>query len=335
MRIKNTMLASMVAIMFGLTAIAPAFSASFSSSSRSSSGFTAPSRPSAPSMQFNRPSPSTFAPSSGATQNGFTKPNMAPSTTTSNPPAAQSQNEFTKPGSTATVQPSQSSGRAPPPNALSTAQTRNMSSSSLASYQAERAQAKQPPMPIAQTELRSNPVMSSARNSYGGNVDTYMSRRATTYDTYRTSHASTFVIVHEIRPNYGIYDSSILTGMVMGVIGTNMAQNAMWMNAQQNQPWYSQYRADLNQQAQTNEELRNKLAILDKEMSDQQAQGHTVNVDSPPPGIDPSMFIAPEAVITDSDFSQTPNQSNTHILVWVLLLLSIFGVIGIIYFIRR
>jgi len=58
--------------------------------------------------------------------------------------------------------------------------------------------------------------------------------------------------------------------MFMGAaIGSSMSNNAAWMAAQQNQAWYASYRADLDRQAMSNAELRNKIAAMDAEIAQQ------------------------------------------------------------------
>lgn len=217
----------------------------------------------------------------------------------------------------------------PPQNnsALSAASQKQMSASSLQAYQAERTQARTPPMPVNTNQVRNDPVYSSARNSFGGNADTYYRQRTEVYTVYRQRYPDVVVINQNLRPNYGIYDSGFLTGMVMGYVGSSMIHNATWMAAQQNQPWYPQYRADLERQAQSNAELRAKLAAMDEEIVKLKAQNIPTTASKLPEGVNPALAIAPEAVIAD-----TPEKSSY----WWLWGLLGFGVgAGIVVLIMR
>lgn len=356
MKFRDKLLRPIIALAFVLATMMPSFSATTSSSS---SGYSAPSsRPSAPSTPMRvEPPRQPYTPP--AVNNGYTKPPQAavppiaapiphPGPVTP-PPVANSNSGFTKPGG-APSQPTGQTSLPPkqglPPNALASAQTRNMSATSLTAYQSERANAKQPPMPLAPADTRNNPAYANASRAYGGNVDTYMANRQTSYSSYRTSNQSTFLIVHEIRPNYGIYDSGFLTGMIMGaVIGNVVAnhnadmQRAAWLNAQQNQAWYPQYMADLRTQAETNAQLRERLAYMEGQQALARSQGVTVDATQLPQGVDPSIAIAPEAVITDSNFTQTPTGDRSPIVksshIWLWFILGLFGVVGLSWLVMR
>ena len=320
----NKILRPLVAVIFGLATIIPNIA-----SADSKGGYSRPSAPSSapppraytppPQVQRTPDPPRQFtAPPAAPTQNGFTKPG-APPAQIAPPPPASTQNGFTKPGApparattgTTAIPPK----NGPPPNALAGAQTRNMSANSLNLYQDERERAKHPPMPISPADTRNNPAYVNASRAYGGNFDTYMTGRHANYSSFRDSNRDTFVIVHEIRPNYGIYDSGFLTGMIMGAyihgaVSDHNAdmQHAAWLNAQQNQAWYSQYMSDLRQQAETNAQLRERLAYMEGQQAQAKAQGVTVDATQLPHGVDPSIAIAPEAVITDSNFTQPPTE---------------------------
>jgi hypothetical protein len=345
MLFRNRCVASLIAITVTLSAITPSIAATFSRPSSSSSSVSRPSTPSySPPPSVSRPSPptaSTFSkpPASVSppvaksepppSSNGFSKPGGTPPVATQTPPP--SSNGFSKPGGTPTAS-LPPPAKVNPPNALAAAQTRQLSANSLSAYQQERANAKVPPMPVVAP--RNNPAFAAARNSYGGNVDTYMSRRQGVYSNYQSSHPQVFVVVHNIHPNYGVYDSGFLTGMMMGAVGASIFENAMWMNAHRTDPWYPQYMQDLNQQAEQNAELREKLAAMNAAMAQAQADGKTVDPNVLPQGVEPAMAIAPEAVIADQPtVSETPaNNGNSHWFIWSIALVS---VAGITYFFTR
>ena len=183
-------------------------------------------------------------------------------------------------------------------------------------------------MPVASTQVRSSPVYSSASRAWGGNADTYYSRRTVVYSSYRSSHPDVFIITHNMRPNYGIYDSGFLTGMMFGYIGSSMIHNASWMYAQQSQPWYPAYRADLERQAVDNAELRAKMYAMDAEIAKLKAQGvQPQTTNSLPQGVDPAMAIAPEAVMADAP--EKPSYT------WLWIILAAIGGGVVVFFVVR
>jgi hypothetical protein len=156
-------------------------------------------------------------------------------------------------------------------------------------------------MPVASNQVHGNPVYNNASTAWGGNADGYYSRRTVAYGNYRASHPDVSAVTNNMRPNYGIYDSGFLTGMMLGYMGSSMIHNASWMYAQHNQPWYPAYRADLERQAVDNAELRAKMNAMDAEIAKLKAQGaQPQTANSLPPGVDPAMAIAPEAVWADA-----------------------------------
>ena len=287
--------------------------------SSSSGGFSKPSV--STSSSFSKPS--SPAPSAPPSSGGFSKPG-APSGPVAAP--APSNGGFSKPGapSTTQAQPVAAAPRpaAPPSSVLNTASSKTMSSNSLKAYQAERSGTTRPPQPVPPSMVQNNSTYSNASRAWGGNVDNYYARRTTVITTYHTSYPSVFVVSRGLYPNYGIYDSGFLTGMFMGYMGASMIHNASWLAAQQSQPWYPSYRADLERQAETNAELREKIALMDAEIARQRAAGNVAQPGSLPQGVDPAFAMAPEAVI-----SATPDRpAETPMWVWVLA--SLAAVIG-------
>lgn len=273
----------------------------------SSGGFSRPSVPTATTQ--TAPNPATVAPSSG----GFSRPGVGTAVVGG---AAVGVVGGAALGHAATTQPNTEQRAASEPaqrtntttqadrsgSAVTNAQQRSMSTDSYRAYQAERAAAQRPPTPVSTNEVRRDPVFTSARTTYGGDTDRYMRERQTNYSAYRRDNPQVFVITQDMRPNYGMYDSGFLTGMMLGSIG-QQAQNAAWLAAQQNQPWYPAYRADLERQARDNAELRSRMAAMDAEMATLRQNGQVRPVTSLPAGIDASVALAPEAVIADSSGS--------------------------------
>ena len=208
-----------------------------------------------------------------------------------------------------------------------------MSSNSLNAYQAERSGSTRPPQPVAAAAVRGNPTYTNASRAWGGNVDTYYSRRTTVITTYHSSYPGVFVVSRGLYPNYGIYDSGFLTGMFMGYMGASMIHNASWLASQQSQPWYPNYRADLERQAQTNAELRDKIATMDAEIARQRASGNVAHPGTLPQGVDPAFAMAPEAVIAAAPDRSTGNPT----WVWLLVVMgaSIGGGLVVFLLIRR
>ena len=196
-----------------------------------------------------------------------------------------------------------------------------MSTTSFSAYQAERAASVRPASPVDKSTLN-NSVFNNTRSSYGSDVNTYMNKRTEYYTSYRARSPEVFVINSNLRPNYGVYDSGFLTGMMIGQLGSNHAANMSWMAAQYNQPWYNSYRNDLNEQAATNEKLRARLVELDAEIEMLKARGgEPADVTVLPPDIQPEIAIAPEAVI-----AATSDEESTRFRFSPIMLLSVFGV---------
>lgn len=245
---------------------------SSSNSSTTTKSATVPSTSKTPSSSQGYTEPSTAAPSSSS--QGYTKPSPPSSTTNSSTLAPKT-----------------------PSTALGAASNKNLSADSLKAYQAERNAASKPPQPINKTDTVNNPAKSTYKDA-----NQYMNKRSTVINDYHTNNPSVTTINRGMSPNYGMYDSNFLTGMIMGYLGTSMLQNSMWMYSHMNEPWYKSYRADLDAQAANNAELKAKIAAMDAEVAklkEQNAQPQEKNVI--PKEIDPALAIAPEAMILDDE----------------------------------
>jgi hypothetical protein len=118
-------------------------------------------------------------------------------------------------------------------------------------------------------------------------------------------------------PYYGHYDSGFLMGLLIGEMGSNHGSNVNWVYSHQNDPWYSQWRADLEKQAQSNAELKQKLVDMDKELTDLKTKNATVVASVLPEGVTAAAAINPDAV-DDED------ENKSSWLWW-----SVFGILGI------
>jgi len=279
----------------------PPSSYSGRSSSSYSSGSSSYSKPGMPAPRSESVSPSSSS--------GYSKPMGMP--TSPVPPQS-----FSKPGG-----PSSTSVASPSPNSsLSGASNRSNSTNAAATYNSTRT----PPV-INQAQVRQDPVYRSATSAWGGDTRRYTAQRTVVVTSYRSSHPDIYIMTGNMYPHYGMYDSSFLTGMVMGYVGMSIAQNSMWMYAQQSQPWYPSYRADLEVQAQNNVDLRNKLAAMDAEIAQLKANGQAPVANGLPQGVDPALAMAPEAVL-DQPSSGIP---------WYWFLLGVLLAGGIIYVVMR
>jgi hypothetical protein len=263
-----------------------------STSSSGSNGYSKPSSsPSSSSQGYTKPSTAPSSSPSSSSQ-GYTKPSTAPSSS----PSSSSQ-EYTKPSTAPNSANNTPSTPKTPSTALGAASNKNLSADSLKAYQAERNSAAKPPQPINKTDTVNNPARSTYKNA-----DQYMNKRTTVINNYHTNNPNVTSINRGMSPNYGMYDSNFLTGMVMGYLGTSMLQNSMWMYSHMNEPWYKSYRADLDTQAANNAELKAKIAAMDAEVAklkEQNTQPHEKNII--PKEIDPALAIAPEAMILDDE----------------------------------
>lgn len=305
------LLGLVAATMLSTSAISAGSSSSSSGGSRGgsssySSGGSSYSRP-PPSAPSTSTSPSTYSKPTATTPSVATTPST-PSTPT--PSASGGGAGYGRPAAvgaavgaagvatTATATPSKPA--TPPPSAINSAAQRTMSANSLSAYQAERRNASTPPRPIDTASIKNDAGFSSARSSFRS-TDDYMTRRSSEINIYRDRNPNIYVINHGLSPNYGVYDSGFLTGMMLGAVG-NAAANSMWMYSHYNDPWYRDWRRDLDRKAVDDAELRTKLAAMDAQIAELKAKNVAVPSTVPlPPGVSPALAIAPEAMIASAD----------------------------------
>ena len=230
----------------------------------------------------------------------------------------------------------------PPTNTMAQAQQRNQSLESLRAYQSERNRATNPPQPVATQQVRQDPVFASSRQAYGGDPARYVEQRRDQYYSYRDRNPDVFHATQNMRPNYGIFDTNFLTGLVMGVLGTSLYDRATWMNGQTNQSWYPQYRADLERQARENADLRRRLDEMDREMARIRSEGATSApaVTALPAGVPAALAIAPEAVEADAAAvntakNQPPASTGFGWIIWLVLAAAVAGAVWFFIIIKR
>jgi len=312
---KSILLASILT--FGLAAP----SADFAWSKGGPSSSPSYSRPATPAPSYKAPS---YTPPPAPTRwdppKGPPAPASVPSIPKATPPTEHQYatpptitTPYSKPG--ATQQTTPGTAATPPakpptvaPNALAASSNKTMSAQSLAAYQAERSQAQHPPTKVEPSEAKNNP----AQNQYRGNMDRYMTSRTTIVNNYRTTYPQVYSYSYGLHPNYGMYDSSFLTGMVIGAFGGALIDRATWMYSHQHDPWYRNYRADLDAQAVNNADLRLKLAEMDARIAQLNAQkAAPLAPTALPQGIDSSFAVAPEGMMA--------NDESGHSFVWFLV----------------
>lgn len=350
-KLTSFALAPLVALAIGTVALGTADAGQYS---KPSSSFTTPSRPApiwTPTPTYKPSAPVASAPSyskpSIAPSDDKGKDTVAPSNSYSKPalaaptpaPTTATNNGYSKPGATpapvasATPQTYRSQVYNPS-NALSASSSKVMSNDTLKQYQAERAAAKNPPQPVDVGSVRHDPGFTSATSRYT-TVDSYMTARNTNIIIYRNAHPDVYLYTSNMYPNYGAYDNGFLVGMMFGYVGSSAA-NAQWMYAHQNDPWYGQWHADMMRQAQDNADLRAKLEAQDAELARLKASGAQPTAQALPAGVDPSVAIAPEAMIANASVSQeSGEESHFFRNVFIILLVIVIGAGGFFYFMGR
>jgi hypothetical protein len=295
--------------------------------SYSKPSYSAPSysKPSYSSPTYSKPS--YTAPSYPKSSSGYSKPTFGGSDSVLIP---KSTSGYSKPGGSNT-----SSGTSYSSNsgsALGNASKKSMSYSSLQAFKSERdGYTKVPTKKPDPVSVNNDTTYKSVRSQYS-NVDDYMSHRTVVYNTYYNRYPLLSTYGHSMYPYYGVYDNSFLLGMMFGYMG-NSLDNAAWFYAHQNDPWYGQWRSDMNTLATQNVELAAKLEALDLQINNMKIasmSGQTTSVaamqNSLPPGVDASIAIAPEAMIAGDN-----TDNDTDISWWWFLLIIPLGLVGAFY----
>ena len=219
---------------------------------------------------------------------GVSKPGQQPATNPQPTAGLGASKPGTQPAAAVNTPPQ--SGPRPPPGILATASTKQMSAQSLRQLDADKARANAPAQPVNVAAARQDPVFAQARSSYGGDTSRYYSDRTAAMGGWRTSHV---IYVHDMRPNYGIYDVLFLATLME-------ASNANWAYSHHNDPWYSDWHADQMRQAANNEQLRAQMAQMDAKIAELERDKAPVMAPGAlPPGVSPAIAIAPETMSAD------------------------------------
>ena len=263
------------------------------SSSRSSSSYSKP-----PSSLPGASRPATVH--TGGSQNRNLQQNSPNSYT--KPSAPQSSNGYTKPGATnnPTITPTMKPNAV---GALGSAANATMSRDSLNSYMAERNKFTRPPTAFNKDAVKTDPAVQTARRQYP-KMDDYMQSRTRELQNYNSRFPETQRYNRNMSPNYGMFDSNFLIGMLLGhwtgsSSNSNSNSNAAWFNSQKDQEWYKQWRSDADKTAQENPELKARLDQLDRDI---EAAKHTPMpaASALPEGVPSALAVAPEAVLVDA-----------------------------------
>lgn len=210
--------------------------------------------------------------------------------------------------------------------AIGNAANATMSRDSFNKYLEERNRNSRPLTEFNKENVRSNPVVRSTRTQYP-RIDDYVQQRSRDLEAYRNRYPESQKYTRNMPPNYGIFDSNFLLGIVLGHTfssSSSSSANAAWLNGQKDQEWYKQLRSDLNTAAQEDAVLKARLDKLDIELEEAKHK----NLEHPtslPIGVPAAVAIAPEAIILDA--------YETHSFPWGwTLFMSLIGLLGIVAF---
>jgi TRAP transporter TAXI family solute receptor len=279
-------------------------SSSFSSSKSSFSSSSSYSKPSLPSSSsgYSKPTTSTWGGRSGdgvvskpavATSSGYTKPTSSNAAKT---PAGSS--GYTKPSSsttTATTVTAQKvsfsgAGKSTFDKGATTSIQRQKSAESLSAYKAEQSKFKQPEKPFDKNTYANNGLYKSAPVYSGYSAKTQITVRNNYYGGMGYSPPMYYT---SFSPSYGVFDTMFMFWM-LDSMHTNAEARAMAHNYR-NDPGYQQWRRDADKQADTNAELKAKLASMDAEMA--KLKDQPVNPNYVPKGIPSEAIVAPQAMM--------------------------------------
>jgi len=275
---------------------------SFSSKPSSPTRITAPSRPSAPApststsrTQYSNSRPTSIlptAPSAPAARGA------APSASTSrtlwdrSAPARPAAAAGVAAGATAAA------ASAPPTSTAKTQYTAasagQQSAKSFDAYKQKTAMFKKPAESRLNAEaVTRNPVVQNTRerktyNEYYRGRDSYYAQRNWSPPTY----------VYAGQPSFGAWDALFLYSVLDSM---NDRQMMMMMHNQAGDPGVKAWREEANKQAETNAELKAKLAALDAKLAT--LQNEPVDPNYVPPNVPKTVALAAEAVVGGGDGS--------------------------------
>ena len=157
---------------------------------------------------------------------------------------------------------------------------------SLKTYQGERQKFKQPVAPPSQGEVAGNPVYQKAKTYSNFDYGNYYTRRN---NYYGASGWSPPAYVYRSSPSFGVWDA-LMWWMILDNLGNRKYTSAAYHHA--DDPGYKQWRQEADRLAQDNKELKEKLAKLDADVKQQEAEGVARDTSYLPPGMPAEVALA-------------------------------------------
>lgn len=162
---------------------------------------------------------------------------------------------------------------------------------SIRAYKAEKQKFKDPTADTVPREsYSSSPIYSQTRNYGTFDYKTHYSQRD---DYYRQSGWNPPGYVYSGRPSFGMWDALFLWSILDNT--RNPAYVALAHN-QANDPGYKEWRKEADRQAETNADLRGKLAKLDAEL--EKVENQPIDPGYLPKGVPPEVAISSDALKT-------------------------------------
>jgi hypothetical protein len=180
---------------------------------------------------------------------------------------------------------------------VSRAITGSQSKASLTAFTNEQQKFKSPPYAAysTPTAARNSPLWRTYGSSYDS-ADAYWTAR----QRFAATQPPTPVWVYHSRPSYGSLAAAFLGGILLNDI--TQPSYAEYAYSMQNNPDFQQWRADMNQQAQQNADLKAKLAVMDQQISQLQEQNAPKDT-ALPKGVEPAYAIAPSTALMATSHS--------------------------------
>ena len=260
-------------------------------------------KPSGGGFGVSKPSSSSNSsaprPSSNSSGFGVSKPTSSPAVAP--PQTKQSVSPFgvSKPN-TPTTNTTNNTTRTPA-DTTSRAAARDQSKSAFSSFTtSQNKQYTRPPQPVNPAQARSNTTFSSVENRYrtNGRFDRLSYTTAYNRDITHITviPASRYVYINAGPPNYGIWNALTFWAL-LGATMEISASNAAWAAQHQNDAEYRAWRAEANERATQDANLKAQLAALDAKISTLQP-----NQPAPkfPEGISETVAISPIAIAADN-----------------------------------
>ena len=268
------------------------------------------------SHSFSKPSMSMHAAPSAPPS--FTKPPMA------TPPSAST--TFTKPPLSTSAPPSVARSVptvTPPRSAADTAIAKGQSQQAYRQFQSDQQRFRAPPAAAPQDTRAAQ--QTGAWRQYGTrwrSADSYYAAREGALQrspSVRLYYEHPPVYVLQGHPSYGAYAGAFLGGVLLDRI--MQPSYAQWAYSHYNDPGFQAWRADMQNQAADNAELRDKLAQMDAQVQQLKARNAPTS-EALPDDVDPSLVVAPQTVMLAT-------ASSHHWWLWITLgLASIVAFIG-------